>query len=111
MKELEFVKQKVFDYVDLEVFVEGDIYYIVNTDNYQSVVAVCLTKNQDRVIFKVKYYIRGDFGISTINDDKFMFSSDTPHLDKMRVFPVDIGYFVDMMNSKIRVLSEIEMIY
>lgn len=109
MNKLELIKQEVYRYVDLDIFDEGEIYYIVDVAKHQSVIAVCLLKDQDKVIFKVINYIRGDFGIWSYEHDKFALSSDTPNLANIHIYPVSLSYLIDPMNEKIMIRSEIDM--
>lgn len=109
MKELEFIKQTISKYVDLDVFVVGDIYYMVDVAKYQSVIVVCLSKDDEQVIFKVLYYIKGDFGITTYANDKFAFYADTTNLTDIHIYPVNLSFFVEPINMKLKVLSEIDL--
>lgn len=109
MNGLEIVKQRSVEYVDFDIFDEGDIYNIFDVSNGHSVIAVCLLKEHDKVIFKVIYYLRGDFGIWSYDHDKFTFSTDTPNLADVRIFPIKLNFLIDAMNAKIMIRSEIDM--
>ena len=109
MQELELLKQSIYNYVDLEVFDEGELYYVIDKAKKQSVIAVCLLNDREKVIFKVKYYIVGDFGISTFDNDKFMINVDTPNLADMRIFPVRLSFLFEPINLKLKILSEVEL--
>ena len=109
MNKLELIKRREVHYVDLDVFEEGEIYYIFDVAKHQTVIAVCLLKEPDKVIFKVINYIRGDFGIWSYDHDKFALSTDTPNLADLHIFPVRLSFLIDPMNEKIMIRSEIDM--
>ncbi len=108
MKELDFFKQTTINYADFDAFDEGEIYYIFDIANHQSVIAVCLTKEHDKAIFKIKYHFSGDFGAD--NQDQFMIHEDTPNLADIHIFPVDLSFLVDMYHMKLKILSEVDLV-
>lgn len=106
-KELEFIKQTTVNYVDFNAFDEGEIYYIVNTAKHESIIAVCLSKEREKAIFKAKCYIKGDWGAD--NRDQFMIHEDTPSLAEFHVFPVNLSFLTNMFEMKLKIFSEVDL--
>lgn len=109
MNKLELVKKRTVDYVDLDVLDVGEIYYIVDVAENRSIIAVCLSIDQDKAIFKIMEYLTGDWFFITdhnlfpINRDNLLSAA---HL---HIFPVTLNYMIDPCNMKLSIKSEINM--
>lgn len=109
-EELELVKQATVDYVDLDVFTVGGIYYIVDAAENRSIIAVCLSVSQSKAFFKVMSYLTGFWDPITDNQDQFNITCDNPHFTAyLHIFPVTLNYMIDPCNMRISIKTEINM--
>lgn len=110
MNKLELIKQATVDYVDLDVFNVGEIYYIVDISENRSLIAICLSISKEKAIFKVMNYLTGIWDPITSNHDQFNIDTTNPRLTAyLHIFPVTLNYMIDPCNMKITIKSEIKM--
>lgn len=110
MNELELVKQTTVDYTDLDVFDEGEIYYIIDATENKSCIAVCLSVEQDKAVFKSMNYLTGDWIITKNNCDRFIIDGNNPKLAAyLHIFPVRLNFQINMRDMKLTFSSEIQL--
>ena len=109
MKELELVKQASADYVDFDVFDEGEIYYIIDAAKNRSAIVVCLQVKQDKAIFKIIDYLTGDwFFIS--DHDLFIIDSNNPsNAAYLHIFPVCFNFQINPLTMKLMIAAEVQL--
>lgn len=110
MKEfLELVKQTTGKYVDLYVFDEGEIYYIIDVVKHRSAIAVCLSVKEYEAIFKIMDCLTGDWFFITDHDRFIVDGKNLPLAENLRILPVRFNYKINLRDMKLKIASEVDM--
>lgn len=106
MPNLELVKAHMCEFVDLDVFELGKLYYVVCnlSKGRKSAVATCIMKNEKCVTLK---YIEKITGNWKMFEDVLVVETDLLSVKDIEIQPIELTYMIDALNMKLQIKSDV----